>query len=599
MATESLIVELDARTQKLDAKLKATERKLNDLGDSTEKTDTKLNTMSASAATVGKALGVATIAASALTAGTVALVKQTAAYAKEIKIASQLSGIAVDELQSMAFATSTVGIGIEKLGDISKDTREKIGDFLNTGGGGFQDFVDAMKLTKEEAALVAEEFSHMAGPDILQEMVNRMQDADVSAVQMSHALEGMASDTTNLIPLLLDGGKSMESLRQSMDGVTVPLTEDDFQKLADLDIALQTAGEAASSLANQTLVDLSDWFINAANAASFFFASLNEGSRADLQTKLLPILEEIQEVEEKLSTAGGAEQTRLQRRLDNLAAEREEIVKDLAALDAKREAPELQKTTLDGNSSGGGSGSSSAITSADKREAEIQAIADRFKTEEQLLQEKLDRELEIVGENDELRLQLKEQFILDAMEIDQRYADEKLAIEERVAREAEKQKNKLEREKEKQKRLDDKDAKKQEKQDGELANNAISLANMVFEDSKLVSAGIAFVNTAEGVTKALAKNDWAGAALVAATGAAQISAITSAQKGGSGSASAPTQPTQSDFTRQEETAGLDFSNSSASGSESGAIRFATDSGDDLIDAIAMALNKGQAEGRFS
>jgi hypothetical protein len=38
-----------------------------------------------------------------------------------------------------------------------------------------------------------------------------MEDADVSAVQMSHALEGMASDTTKLIPLLANSGEDEDA----------------------------------------------------------------------------------------------------------------------------------------------------------------------------------------------------------------------------------------------------------------------------------------------------------------------------------------------------------------------------------------------------
>ena len=175
--------------------------------------------MSASAKSVGTALGVAAVAVTALTAGTLALISRTTEYSKELKIASQLSGVAIDKLQGMAFATSTVGISIEKLGDISKDTREKIGDFLNTGGGGFDDFVRAMKLTKEEAKLLADEFALLTGPEILQEMVTQMEGAGISAVQMSHALEGMASDTTNLIPLLANGGKEMKTLSMIYTGM--------------------------------------------------------------------------------------------------------------------------------------------------------------------------------------------------------------------------------------------------------------------------------------------------------------------------------------------------------------------------------------------
>ena len=83
-------------------------------------------------------------------------------------------------------------------------------------------------------------------------------------------------------------------------------------------------------------------------------------------------------------------------------------------------------------------------------------------------------------------------------------------------------------------------------------------------------------------------------------GAAQISAILSAGKGGGASASvsAPTRqsPSQSDF--QADTATLDINEASSSGSQTNAITFSTDTGDALLDLLAEGLNKGQAEGRF-
>lgn len=563
---------------------------------SATKADGKLNKMASSAKSLGSAVGVAAVAVSALTAGTIALIKQTTAYGREVKLAANLSGIAVEKLQAMAFATSTVGIDIEKLGDISKDTREKIGDFLNTGGGGFQDFADAMKLTKAEARLVADEFATLSGPEILQEMVTRMEDANVSAVQMSHALEGMASDTTNLIPLLKDGGKELDRLSNAMDGVTVPLTPEDLQKLEDLDVALNLAATSATNLANKTLVNLSDWFINAANAASFFFASLNEGSRADLQTSLLPVLEGITEIEEKLKTAGGAEEVRLGRMLDKLIVEREEIKAALAILDEKATPPKLQKTTVEDEGVVGGTGT------ADEKEAALQAIRDRFKTEEELLKEKLDTELALVGENQELQLQLLSEFEENSALIKLEAREkERSAIEKEEAK-AKKAKDKLEKDKKKLSDAEDKITKDNAKRDAKFASDAMSLASLVFEDNKAVSAGIALVNTSQGVTKALAVQDYAGASLTAAMGAAQISAILGASKGGGsvssvGGSSQQSQPIQQDF--QAETAGLDLSSATGSGSTSGEIRFATDTGDQLIDLLAEGLNRGREEGRFT
>ena len=598
MASEKLTIELQAKTNQLDAKLKSAKTELNELGDSADNTDTKFKKMSNSAGTFGKALGVASVAVTALTVGTVALIKQTTAYGRELKIASNISGVSTERLQSMAFATSTVGIGLEKLGDISKDTREKIGDFLNTGGGGFMDFVDAMKLTKEEATAVAKEFSTMAGPDILQEMVNRMEDAEVSAVQMSHALEGMASDTTNLIPLMTEGGKKAKELADGMSGVTVPLTAEDLKKLEDMDVALNLAGEAATNLATKSLVKLSDWFVNAANAASFFFASLNEGTRADLQTDLLPILESIQEVEQKLQTAGGAEENRLNRLLEKLKAEREEIRLALDALNNTAEAPALVSTEINGIENSSFVEDEINNKKAELREQNQQSIIDSFKTEEDLLHEKYERELEILGEHHELAKELEERYLDDLIAMDDEKNkkiednNKKLRDDENKAKAAQEKLNN------KQNKTEEKAEKDKNKMMESNARSAMDLAAFVFEDNKAISAGIAVINTAEGITAALAKQNYAGAALTAAMGAAQISSILSASKGGGSVASVQSSvtPTGPDFV--QDTDALQLTDSSASGSASNEIRFATDSGDELIDALASALNKGQSEGRF-
>jgi hypothetical protein len=537
----------------------------------------------------------------------------------------------------MAFATSTVGIDIEKLGDISKDTREKIGNFTSESKGGFADFATVMKLTTIEATAMAKEFELLSGPDVLQEMVTRMQEAGVSSQEMSFALEGMASDTTNLIPLLLDGGRAMEDLRRAMDGVTVPLTDEDLQKLADLDKALNIAAESAKSLTNQTLVDLSDWFINAANAASFFFASLNEGTRADLLTNLLPITEEIAEIENKLSSASGVEENRLQRMLDKLIIERKAITEALADLDATTARPDIQKTESSGNtvSSTGGPTADEiekrkqAVIDSFKTEQELLAekyksdqelfsenksvllqleerykedlaelnsdnsldlIRDRYRSEEELLQQKFERELEMIGEDEELKKERKSQFLNDMAALEQEALDKEVEAKKKADA-------KISKANEKEKSREDKLKSQSAKRDEQMATDAMRLAGLVFEDNKAISAGVALVNTAQGVTKALSIQNYAGAAITAAMGAAQISSILSASKGGSstvsgGSGSAPAQEAF-----QPETTSLELSDSTASGSQSQTINFGTDSGDDLIDAIAAALNKAKIEGR--
>ncbi len=130
------------------------------------------------------------------------------------------------------------------------------------------------------------------------------------------------------------------------------------------------------------------------------------------------------------------------------------------------------------------------------------------------------------------------------------------------------------------------------------------LSNTFLEDNKAINAGLIVADTAVGVMKAIATSSniyegFANAAIVVATGIAQLSSLSSATKGGGSLGGGSPQPSQQqapeDF--QQETATLDISDATEGGSQTQTIRFATDSGDDLIDAIAAALNKANSEGR--
>lgn len=124
---------------------------------------------------------------------------------------------------------------------------------------------------------------------------------------------------------------------------------------------------------------------------------------------------------------------------------------------------------------------------------------------------------------------------------------------------------------------------------------------MMFNDNKLINAGLIVADTAVGIQKSLAINpyDYVNVGVIAATGALGVASALSASKGGGSVASAPTggpNPTQEDF--QQETSSLSLTDASANGSSQQTITLSTDTGDDLVDAIAHALNKGMAEGRF-
>lgn len=151
------------------------------------------------------------IAIAASVAGTalVAMITSTASAAKEISNLSQISGAGVTEFQRFAAGAKSVGLEQDKLGDIFKDFREKVGEFVATGGGGMKDFFEQVA---PKIGITADAFLGLSGPDALQLYISSLEKANLSQEEMSFYLESMASDTTALIPLLRNGGTEMKRL---------------------------------------------------------------------------------------------------------------------------------------------------------------------------------------------------------------------------------------------------------------------------------------------------------------------------------------------------------------------------------------------------
>ena len=642
MASEKLIVQLDADTKKLDAGLKATDKNLDSLDKSTQKADKSFSSLTVSSATLAKGVGALAAGVGALATSLSVAAVSAADYAKEIKIASQLSGESVKNIQLMSAATATVGVSMEQLGDISKDTLEKIGDYLNTGGGGFMDFVDAMKLTEEQAIATANEFKTMSGPQILQEMVSRMEEANISSVQMSHALEGMASDTTKLIPLLLDGGKAMRGLSDAALSVSVPLSEADIQKFEDLKISADNAALSLHSLGNTVLLELSDWFIKTADTAAHFYGTLNAGSIAEKTSRLADIKDELDDLRmaaENAETGWGRLYNTLT--FNTSYASDEKVINDLLEERARiyEEINQLQGSTLPelGSSESSGEGSEFVIPEKTEKtnESAIEALQDRFKSEEELLLQKYERETELAKGNQELLLELENEYIENLIALDEeniiRRAEasselwrEALAAQnqERFDTEIQEQQRLLEQKLineedylksvnaigDKYGKVNTKDKKKEnkdkEKSDGEYTDAALGAATALFGNNKAVKAANVVVDSAAGISKAFADLPYpaaVGASVqIAATGIAQLAAITSASPSGGGSVSSPSSSASTSSSAQADpsvTGDIEINESIAGGSSTrNTVTITAEDGDTLAEAFASVMNKKLANG---
>lgn len=147
-------------------------------------------------------------ATAVITAGVANLFSQIG-KAKDINIFAGLAQMSTEEFQKMGFAAETVNIPMEKLADMMKDFNEKLGEFKAIGSGGFADF---FKEIAPFVKITSEELSKLSGQDALLAVVKSMEEAGMSSREMSFYLEALGSDMTNLLPLLVDGGRELKDL---------------------------------------------------------------------------------------------------------------------------------------------------------------------------------------------------------------------------------------------------------------------------------------------------------------------------------------------------------------------------------------------------
>ena len=205
----------------------------------------------------------ATAAATALAAGVVSMTRSTVAAANEIGQLSQVANANPEVFQRWSAASATVGIEQEKLADILKDVNDRVGDFLQTGGGPMADFFETIA---PRVGVTADEFARLSGPEALQLYVSSLERAGVSQQEMTFYLEAMASDATRLIPLLQNGGAEMTRLGAQAQALGAVLDADAIAAMRRSELALVSIGQVFAGVRNRIAVALAPSLEAAANA---------------------------------------------------------------------------------------------------------------------------------------------------------------------------------------------------------------------------------------------------------------------------------------------------------------------------------------------
>lgn len=461
MATEKLIVLLDAKTKNLDSKLVSTENKLDNLEKKTKKADESLVSLGSAAKSVaGVALKLGT-AVLAVNAAITAMVLASSKNRRQLERLSSQAKTSTEDFQALAFATSSYATDAEKIGDISKDISDRVGEFSAAGTGAFQDYADVIKLTKDEARAAAIQFQSMSSQEVLGKMVSEMERAGVTGDQMTFVFESISGEASRILPLFRNNSKELKTLKDRFKDVNKELQITDLQadKLKEVSttysLMTKQIGNATTAIsatlapvmddffndviavvptATQTIIDFINSFLDAENITTISGVTKQiEASQLRLK-KLEEERKDIAEQDVSFRKDAGFVQASFLKQTDE-AIEKEKIrteeLREQIKLLEEQQLKLEDVNRLKGGQIGGEGGVLPTVTGIGTGE-EIQAIADRFKNEEDLLIEKLDRELAIIGDNKALRLELEDEFLGAIVALDQAAEDDKAKAREKA-----------------------------------------------------------------------------------------------------------------------------------------------------------------------
>ena len=216
--------------------------------------------LAAFARRAGLALGAA---AAAATASLGLIVRSTAESAAQIRQFAQVANATPEALQRWSAGARTVGIEQEKLADILKDVNDRVGDFLQTGGGPMADFFEKVA---PRVGVTAEQFARLSGPEALQLYIDTLERAGLGQQEMTFYLEAMASDATRLLPLLRNGGTEMARLGDQAADLGAVLDGKALQSLRRVQLALGTVSLVFDGLRNRIAVAVAPSIEALANA---------------------------------------------------------------------------------------------------------------------------------------------------------------------------------------------------------------------------------------------------------------------------------------------------------------------------------------------
>lgn len=221
---------------------------------------------------------IAVSAGAGAAAAVIAMADTMAKQNAELERFAYLSQTSVAEFQKMSVGAKMMGIEADKLSDIMKDWNERFGDFLTSGGGPLVDFMEQVAVKTEKGAdgamKLAKELSKLSGPESMGLFVKKMEEANLSQDQMSFLMESMASDATQLLPLLKNNAEGMRLWGEAAERAGIIMDEETLKSSRELQVQTQMLDMQYEGLKKQllsavipALVDVSEAMVDGDTSA--------------------------------------------------------------------------------------------------------------------------------------------------------------------------------------------------------------------------------------------------------------------------------------------------------------------------------------------
>lgn len=194
------------------------------------------------------AFGYAAVGAGITAAAIVGLVKEQIELVNQLDQVALKANMSASSIQKYTIGASAIGIEMDKLGDIFKDTQDKVGDFLTTGGGEMQDFFTNIA---PQVKVTADQFRNLSGPDALQLYFDSLQKANLSQSEMIFYMESVADEASLLIPYLKDGGKGFDLWATAAENAGATMDEKTIRAAQELKTSTELLNLSVQGAKNQ------------------------------------------------------------------------------------------------------------------------------------------------------------------------------------------------------------------------------------------------------------------------------------------------------------------------------------------------------------